>query len=491
MNDHDPSEEYEHERLVNEELMRVQEEIFSSENENGGGDAVDDDDGQQLDSMENIRYDHEALSEQGLDEEEGGEGVIDEGRMARVERVGKPNTKVVESESQKKLRKMIINIQNDDDLKHEEKLIKIQELMTNDWREKGKKSVADNSNGPSQDDFKPTYNEKKNSFGCNHYVRGAKLQAECCKGWFTCRFCHDDASDHKIDSATKNMMCMHCLTVQPASINCNNCKVQLARYYCDKCKLWDDEVDKDIFHCDKCGICRIGKEPDYFHCDVCDCCLTIHGKDSHQCIEKNMHRDCMICGEYLFTSLSSTCNMRCGHIIHKACFDKYILTAYQCPTCWKSVSNMEIYFRRIDALVAQQQMPPEYEHYVSKILCNDCVKQSTVKYHFIYHKCQYCKGYNTKVIETKELLPCDETNIVTALDNLGLDESRTGTADNSSGTSNAGGGSTSNGGGGSQVRQSRIMEVTAMMQGEDGPVDGGNATEHGTRNPFNSLDSNI
>ncbi|CAG8599037.1 11846_t:CDS:1, partial [Ambispora gerdemannii] len=38
---------------------------------------------------------------------------------------------------------------------------------------------------------------------------------------------------------------------------------------------------------------------------------------------------------------------------------------------------------------------------------------------------------------------------------------------------------------GSQVRQSRVMEVTAMMQGEDGPADGGNATEHPSRNPFN------
>ncbi|CAG8470269.1 5860_t:CDS:2, partial [Ambispora leptoticha] len=35
------------------------------------------------------------------------------------------------------------------------------------------------------------------------------------------------------------------------------------------------------------------------------------------------------------------------------------------------------------------------------------------------------------------------------------------------------------------IRQSRVMEVTAMMQGEDGPADDGNATEHPSRNPFN------
>ena len=81
-------------------------------------------------------------------------------------------------------------------------------------------------------------------------------------------------------TATKNMMCMHCLNVQPVSKNCNNCKMQLARYYCDKCKLWDDDINKDIFHCDKCGICRAGEETEFFHCDVCACCLVINLKNS-------------------------------------------------------------------------------------------------------------------------------------------------------------------------------------------------------------------
>ncbi|CAG8540255.1 6474_t:CDS:2 [Racocetra fulgida] len=35
--------------------------------------------------------------------------------------------------------------------------------------------------------------------------------------------------------------------------------VKLARYYCDKCKFWDDHPLRDIYHCDHCGICRKGR----------------------------------------------------------------------------------------------------------------------------------------------------------------------------------------------------------------------------------------
>lgn len=53
-------------------------------------------------------------------------------------------------------------------------------------------------------------------------------------------------------------------------------------------------------------------------------------------------------------------------------------------------------------------MPQEYENFVSHILCNDCEKKSTAKYHFLYHKCAHCNGYNTTVLKTKELDRPDE-----------------------------------------------------------------------------------
>ncbi|CAG8537066.1 4686_t:CDS:2 [Dentiscutata erythropus] len=308
------------------------------------------------------------------------------GETSTRQNSGKPVK--VDLEYQNELRKVILSIQNDLNIPRDEKAKKVQDLMTFHWR-KNEKKPTDNLNIDIDDEFieddlKPTYT-----------------------------------------------------TIQPANKACNNCKQELARYYCDKCKFWDDHPS--------------------------------HLKGMHKCIEKNLDRDCMICGEYLFSSTMKPHLMLCGHSLHEECFIEYSKTAYQCPTCCKSIANMEIYFRRIDAIVAQQKMPPEYENFVAHILCNDCEIRSTVSYHFSYHKCPECRGYNTKVLEIKSELP----------------ENNPPKSEGSS-TSTANSGSPNN----SQVRQSRVMEATAMMQREEGPTDGGNVTEHRTRNPLNSIESN-
>jgi RING finger/CHY zinc finger protein 1 len=51
-------------------------------------------------------------------------------------------------------------------------------------------------------------------------------------------------------------------------------------------------------------------------------------------------------------------------------------------------------------MLANHVMPPEYENVKSLILCNDCEEKSTTKFHFVYHKCQKCQSYNTKIIKT-------------------------------------------------------------------------------------------
>ena len=149
---------------------------------------------------------------------------------------------------------------------------------------------------------------EQNQLGCKHYRRGCKLKANCCGRWFNCRFCHDDASDHTIvRSETKMMLCMHCQTIQEAAQNCSSCKARMAAYYCDICKLWDDDSKKHIYHCDDCGICRIGQGlgRDYFHCKKCNVCMNIQLQDNHKCIERNLECDCPICGEFMFTSTST------------------------------------------------------------------------------------------------------------------------------------------------------------------------------------------
>ncbi|KAJ3353028.1 hypothetical protein HDU83_007402 [Entophlyctis luteolus] len=64
---------------------------------------------------------------------------------------------------------------------------------------------------------------------------------------------------------------------------------------------------------------------------------------------------------------------------------------------------MTEYFRRIDAMLAQHQMPPEYANSCSYVYCNDCEKKCYAKFHFLYHKCIFCKGYNTKILQTMEI----------------------------------------------------------------------------------------
>lgn len=108
--------------------------------------------------------------------------------------------------------------------------------------------------------------------GCPHYMRNVKLQCFTCKKWYTCRFCHDAVEDHNlVRRDTENMLCMLCGHAQPAAQHCSRCEEPSAQYYCDICKLWDNDGKKSIYHCNDCGICRIGQGlgKDFFHCKVC------------------------------------------------------------------------------------------------------------------------------------------------------------------------------------------------------------------------------
>ena len=116
--------------------------------------------------------------------------------------------------------------------------------------------------------------DEQPALGCPHYKRNVKLQCSACEKWYTCRFCHDEVEDHAlIRRATKNMLCMLCGHAQAASGECQGCGQPAARYYCDVCKLWDDDPQKSIYHCDDCGICRVGQGlgKDFFHCGVWMC----------------------------------------------------------------------------------------------------------------------------------------------------------------------------------------------------------------------------
>ena len=113
--------------------------------------------------------------------------------------------------------------------------------------------------------------EEELVLGCRHYKRNVKVQCYDCRHWYTCRHCHDEVEDHALNrKATQNMLCMACGTPQQASDTCKKCGTEAACYYCDICKLWDNNARKKIYHCPDCGICRrgAGLGKDYTHCQV-------------------------------------------------------------------------------------------------------------------------------------------------------------------------------------------------------------------------------
>ncbi|XP_018436403.1 zinc finger protein BRUTUS-like At1g18910 isoform X2 [Raphanus sativus] len=240
----------------------------------------------------------------------------------------------------------------------------------------------------------------KNILGCKHYKRSCKLLAPCCNHLFTCIRCHDEEVDHLIDrKQITKMMCMKCMTIQPLGATCSNvsCNSSMGKYYCKICKLFED--DREIYHCPYCNLCRVGKGLgiDYFHCMKCNACMS-RTLVEHVCIEKCLEDNCPICHEYIFTSNSPVKALPCGHVMHSTCFQEYTCSHYTCPICSKSLGDMQVYFRMLDALLAEQKMPDEYLNQTQVILCNDCGRKGNAPYHWLHHKCSSCASYNTRLL---------------------------------------------------------------------------------------------
>ncbi|KAJ5684801.1 uncharacterized protein N7477_001146 [Penicillium maclennaniae] len=227
---------------------------------------------------------------------------------------------------------------------------------------------------------------EETSLGCQHYHRNVKIECFSCKRWYTCRFCHDKVEDHHlIRRDIENMLCMLCGHAQPAAHDCRKCGEQTAQYFCEICKLWDNDGNKSIYHCNDCGICRIGQGlgKDFFHCKTCSVCLPISIEDTHRCIERSTQCDCPICGDYMFDSPETVVVMRCGHSLHHKCLSEYSKTSFRCPICSKTITNMESTFRNLDRTIESQPMPEEFKDTKGLIYCNDCGARSAVKYHWL------------------------------------------------------------------------------------------------------------
>lgn len=254
--------------------------------------------------------------------------------------------------------------------------------------------------------------------GCVHYRRRCRIRAPCCNEIFDCRHCHNEAkNDLQICGQEKhdlprheveNVICSLCKAEQQARQVCVHCGVRMGEYYCDKCKLWDDDVTKEQYHCDGCGICRIGGHTNFFHCQRCGCCYANVLKDGHACVERAMHHNCPVCFEFLFESTKGIFVMPCGHTIHWDCV-KEMQAHFQfaCPLCSKSVWDMSRIWERLDEELATMPMSELYQNKIVWILCNDCGVRSEVQFHVLARKCLNCKSYNTRQINSSAAAhPC-------------------------------------------------------------------------------------
>jgi zinc finger-like protein len=95
--------------------------------------------------------------------------------------------------------------------------------------------------------------------------------------------------------------------------------------------------------------------------------------------------------------------------MHAACFRDLAARSYACPVCSKSLGDMRVYWGMLDALLARDKeggggggggaaLPPALAGRTQAIACNDCGVASTAPFHFVYHKCAGCGGYNTRLV---------------------------------------------------------------------------------------------
>ncbi|PKU61987.1 zinc finger protein BRUTUS-like [Dendrobium catenatum] len=318
----------------------------------------------------------------------------------------KPGWKDIFRMNQNELEAEIRKVSSDPTLDPRRKAYLIQNLMTSRWiAAQQKLPQAKKGDGEDLLGFSPSFRDpEKKTYGCEHYKRNCKLLAVCCNKLFTCRFCHDKVSDHSMErKATLEMMCMRCLKLQPIAASCKtpSCNgFSMAKYFCNICKFFDDE--RMVYHCPFCNLCRVGRGlgVDFFHCMTCNCCLGMKLVD-HKCREKGLETNCPICCDFLFTSSAAVRALPCGHFMHSACFQAYTCSHYTCPICSKSLGDMAVYFGMLDALLAAEELPEEYRDKCQDILCNDCDKKGTSRFHWLYHKCNFCGSYNTRVIKTE------------------------------------------------------------------------------------------
>ncbi|AYV83817.1 MAG: CHY zinc finger family protein [Hyperionvirus sp.] len=231
---------------------------------------------------------------------------------------------------------------------------------------------------------------------CKHYNNSITLFAACCQKYYDCKRCHNEVNDHVLTGETK-IRCDVCLLDQPIAQTCLKCNINLGAYFCEKCIIFENDLNRKLFHCDQCEICRVGGRENFFHCDECSCCLSINIKSDHKCVQQKLKQNCPVCLEYLYTSTIPSHSFACGHPMHVTCLQEYLKQSYKCPTCRKSLFPIDSTFLEQEILATP--MPDEYKDKKVNIICNDCGSKSQTSFHIFGHKCQKCNSFNTDQID--------------------------------------------------------------------------------------------
>lgn len=276
---------------------------------------------------------------------------------------------------------------------------------------------------PNINNFIDTSEKSKRMF-CKHSKIHLHQIFKCCNKVYPCRFCHDEDQEHEAKRFDIDYVkCDFCNVSQKKDSACNNPECyqfeKKHNYYCHKCNIWKNDsdinlqylnsiliqkinVNKKFFHCNKCGICRVGNSDDYKHCDSCNLCIKKNIFDQHVCKIDVKDKNCPICFEKIWSHSENPHILKCGHAMHYSCFVNTINNHnYYCSICRKSIIDLKPLWSQIDDYMNIQEMPDEYKDWTTFIRCRECNTESTVKYHFEYHKCLNleCGCYNTDILK--------------------------------------------------------------------------------------------
>jgi RING finger and CHY zinc finger domain-containing protein 1 len=251
----------------------------------------------------------------------------------------------------------------------------------------------------------PLCPENKNKYQCHNdtmmnikfgdSIRGKKSVQTLNK---SIGFANDNVLYHELLSTSiTHIICIKCKHKQKFRKNCEKCKIRFARYICFKCKLMDNCNDpKNHYHCNDCDCCIIGKKRHFKHCNECMMCIQKNKFNKHVCKKDIWDGDriCSICQSSYKSQLLLI--LKCGHTIHKECYDAHIKSSYKCPECSKTIIDTTRIFSNIAKEIDNTPLHPELKKIV-KIKCNDCNKINDVNFHYLGNRCvePKCRSFNT------------------------------------------------------------------------------------------------